>query len=66
MPENFHQLLNKFQYHLMEVIKILRSQKNGDFFYDSRPLVRLNVNISVEKNGKIETGSLRNGRKIYV
>ena len=27
MPENFHQLLNKFQYHLMVVIKILRFPK---------------------------------------
>ena len=42
------------------------SKKNGDFFYDSRPLVRLNVNISVEKNGKIETGSFgMGGRYMY-
>ena len=26
--------------------------KNGNSFYDSRPLVRMNINISVEKNGK--------------
>ena len=28
------------------------TKKNGDFFYDSRPLVRLNVNISVERKRK--------------
>ena len=42
------------------------SKKNGAFFYDSRPLVRLNVNISVEKKGKIETGSYgMGGRYMY-
>ncbi|MFL2679282.1 MAG: metalloprotease TldD [Alphaproteobacteria bacterium] len=48
-------------YQNIEVIK-----RNGDFFYDSRPLVRLNVNVSVEKNGKIETGSFgMGGRYMY-
>lgn len=40
--------------------------KNGNSFYDSRPLVRMNINISVEKNGKIETGSFgMGGRYLY-
>ena len=40
--------------------------KNGNTFYDSRPLVRLNINISVEKKGKIETGSFgMGGRYLY-
>ena len=37
--------------------------KKWDFFYDSRPLVRLNVNISVEKRVKLKQG-LIDGRKI--
>ena len=42
------------------------TKKNGDFFYDTRPLVRLNVSISVKKNGKIETGSFgMGGRYMY-
>ena len=32
-------------------------KRNGISLFDSRPLVRLNVNISVEKKGKVETGS---------
>ena len=40
--------------------------KNGHTFYDSRPLVRMNINISVEKKGKIETGSFgMGGRHLY-
>ncbi len=40
--------------------------KDGNTFYDSRPLVRLNINISVEKKGKIETGSFgMGGRYLY-
>ncbi len=42
------------------------TKKNGDFFFDSRPLVRLNINISVSKNGKTETGSFgMGGRFMY-
>ena len=42
------------------------TRKNGNFFSDSRPLVRMNVNISVEKNGKVETGSYGlGGRYMY-
>ncbi len=45
----------------VEIIKV-----NGDFFYDARPLVRLNISISVEKRGKIETGSFgMGGRYMY-
>jgi len=36
----------------IEIIK-----KDGRFYYDTRPLVRLNINISVEKKGKVESGS---------
>ena len=36
-------------------------KKAGVSLFDSRPLVRLNVNISVEKKGKIETGSFGMG-----
>ena len=40
--------------------------KNGDTYYDSRPLVRMNINISIEKNGKIESGSFgMGGRYLY-
>lgn len=40
--------------------------KNGASFYDSRPLVRMNINISVEKKGKIENGSFgMGGRYLY-
>ncbi len=40
--------------------------KNGDIFFDSRPLVRMNINLSVEKEGKIETGSFgMGGRYLY-
>ena len=42
------------------------TKKNGSFFYDSRPLVRMNINISVEKRGKIESGSFgMGGRYTY-
>ena len=45
----------------IEIIK-----EGGNFFYDSRPLVRMNVTVSVEKKGKIETGSYGfGGRHIY-
>ena len=43
-------------YQNVEVFK-----KAGVSLFDSRPLVRLNVNISVEKKGKIETGSFGMG-----
>lgn len=36
----------------IEIIK-----KDGKYFYDTRPLVRLNINISIEKKGKVESGS---------
>ena len=36
-------------------------KKDGISLFDSRPLVRLNVNISVEKKGKVETGSFGMG-----
>ena len=40
--------------------------KNGNLFYDSRPLVRLNINISVQKKGQLETGSFgMGGRYLY-
>ena len=40
--------------------------KKGNVFYDSRPLVRMNINISVEKKGKIENGSFgMGGRYLY-
>ncbi len=40
--------------------------KNGNLYYDSRPLVRMNINLSVEKKGKIETGSFgMGGRYLY-
>ena len=45
----------------VEVVKL-----GGNTFYDSRPLVRMNVNISIEKNGRIETGSYGfGGRYMY-
>ena len=45
----------------IEIIK-----EGGNAFYDSRPLVRMNVTVSVEKKGKIETGSFGfGGRHIY-
>ncbi len=40
----------------VEIYKI-----GGHILFDSRPLVRLNVNISVEKKGKIESGSFGMG-----
>lgn len=43
-------------YQNVEVFK-----KAGVSLFDSRPLVRLNVNISIEKKGKIETGSFGMG-----
>ncbi len=43
-------------YQNVEVFK-----KAGISLFDSRPLVRLNVNISVEKKGKVETGSFGMG-----
>ena len=40
--------------------------KNGDIFYDSRPLVRMNINITVQKKNKVETGSFgMGGRYLY-
>ena len=40
-------------------------KQNGEIFYDYRPLVRLNVTVSVKKN-KIETGSYGfGGRDMY-
>ncbi len=40
--------------------------KNGNLFYDSRPLVRMNINISVQNKGKFETGSFgMGGRYLY-
>mgnify|MGYP001161464176 FL=1 len=45
----------------IEIIK-----EGGNVFYDSRPLVRMNVSVSVEKKGKIETGSYGfGGRHMY-
>ena len=45
----------------IEIIK-----EGGNAFYDSRPLVRMNVTVSVEKKKKIETGSFGfGGRHIY-
>ena len=40
--------------------------KNGDIFYDSRPLVRMNINITIQKKNKVETGSFgMGGRYLY-
>ncbi len=40
--------------------------KDGNLFYDSRPLVRMNLNILVQKKGKIESGSFgMGGRYLY-
>ncbi|MAR63713.1 MAG: metalloprotease TldD [Rickettsiales bacterium] len=45
----------------VEIIKL-----GGNTFYDSRPLVRMNVSISIEKNGRVETGSYGfGGRHMY-
>ena len=45
----------------VEVLKL-----GGNTFYDSRPLVRMNVSISIEKNGRVETGSYGfGGRHMY-
>ena len=47
-----------------QTIEIMKEQFNT--FFDSRPLVRLNVNVSIEKNGKIENGSYGvGGRHMY-
>ena len=45
----------------VEIVKL-----GGNTFYDSRPLVRMNVSISIEKNGRVETGSYGfGGRHMY-
>ena len=45
-------------------INILRP--SGDILEDIRPLVRLNISITLEKNGKKETGSVgHGGRTLY-
>ena len=45
-------------------VEILRS--GGELFTDSRPLVRINVSILVEKNGRKETGMYGvGGRQSY-
>ena len=45
-------------------IEVIRDE--GNIFYDSRPLVRMNVTVSVEKKGRIETGSYGfGGRHMY-
>ena len=42
------------------------TKKDGAFFHDSRPLVRMNINLSVEKKGKTESGSFGiGGRYMY-
>ena len=42
------------------------TKKDGAFFYDSRPLVRMNINLSIEKKGKTESGSFGiGGRYMY-
>lgn len=43
-------------------ITILRS--GGEIYHDYRPLVRLNVSVSVEKNGHRETASMGGGGRI--
>ena len=41
-------------------------KERGITFYDSRPLVRLNVNVSIERNNSIENGSYGfGGRHMY-
>ena len=48
-------------YQIIEVLK-----KDGLSFFDSRPLVRLNVNITVQNKKKIESGSFGfGGRHMY-
>ncbi|MEE2694961.1 MAG: metalloprotease TldD [Pseudomonadota bacterium] len=48
-------------YQNLEIVR-----KNGCFFYDSRPLVRMNINITVKKRDKIENGSFgMGGRYTY-
>ena len=45
----------------VEIVKL-----GGNTFYDSRPLVRMNVSISIEKSGRVETGSYGfGGRHMY-
>ena len=45
-------------------INILRP--SGEILEDIRPLVRLNISITLEKNGKKETGSVGlGGRTLY-
>ena len=45
----------------IEIVKL-----GGNTFYDSRPLVRMNVSISIEKSGRVETGSYGfGGRHMY-
>jgi len=45
----------------VEIVKL-----GGNTFYDSRPLVRMNVSISIEKKGRVETGSYGfGGRHMY-
>ena len=45
-------------------IEIIKA--GGNIFYDSRPLVRMNISISVQKKNKIETGSYGfGGRYMY-
>ena len=43
-------------------ITILRAQ--GEVYHDYRPLVRLNISVSVEKNGHRETASMGGGGRI--
>ncbi len=43
-------------------ITILRSE--GELYHDYRPLVRLNVSVSVERNGRRETSSTGGGGRI--
>jgi TldD protein len=44
------------------LISILRA--GGELYHDDRPLVRLNVSVSVEKNGRRETASAGGGGRV--
>ncbi len=75
---SFLNMINKFSRNLDQKVKEVSVSlnanyqnievitKNGNLFYDSRPLVRMNINISVQKKGKLETGSFgMGGRYLY-
>ena len=75
---SFLNIINKFSRNLDQRVKEVSVSlnanfqnievitKNGNLFYDSRPLVRMNINITVQNKGKLETGSFgMGGRYLY-